>query len=188
MGWKAFRDAYKITHIVCVTDKGVCIGSPYVHNLVEIDPKSGRIKENETFGRFLEQNYPELAAAGHEEIVALLQAEDVFTSSIPVFTYKGAEIIEKLCEAPAWPNVTHDGDLMHDNQYHTNRDQVIAWAKRNAELEEKHLHNAIERVQDQLSDLQARLTKSQANQERLAADHPTVLAAPYLPTGSTNHE
>ena len=36
MGWKLLRDAFSINHIVCVTDKGICIGSGYVLSLIHI--------------------------------------------------------------------------------------------------------------------------------------------------------
>lgn len=64
MGWKAFKDVYNIKHIVCITDKGLCIGSGYVHDLAVIDLRTGCIQENEAFDRFLVQYYQEVAAVG----------------------------------------------------------------------------------------------------------------------------
>lgn len=179
MGWKSLKDAYGIDHIVCVTPKGICIGSRYVHDLVIIDPVSGRVRENEGFGGFLNKSYPALASASPAEILAHLQAEDTFGAAIPVFTYEGADIIEKSCEALGWPNTTHAGDLMYDNKYSADRDEVIGWAKRYAHLEAKHLDEAIARLQTELADLQNRLTNSRTCQVRLDAEHPTVPAASY---------
>ena len=179
MGWKALKDAYGITHNVCVTSKGICIGSGYVHDLVVIDPVSGSVRENEAFGRFLPQYYPALGAASPAEILGHLQAKDTFEASIPVYTYEGAEIIEKRCEALGWPNATHDGELMYENKFSADRDVVIGWAKRSAELEAKHLDEAILRVQEQLVDLQNRLDKARTHSERLAAEYPSIPAASY---------
>ncbi|WP_121498354.1 hypothetical protein [Pseudomonas aeruginosa] len=179
MGWKTLKEAFDINHIVCVTTKGICIGSGYVHDLVVVDPVSGSVRENEAFGRFLSQHYPALAAATPAEILGHIQAEDSFASAIPVYTYEGADIIEKRCEALGWPNVTHDGALMYENQFNADRDIVIGWAKRSAELEAKHLEEAIVRLQEQQADLQKRLTKARTHKERLAADHPSIAAASY---------
>ena len=30
MGWKNIKEHYRIGHTVHVTDKGICIGSPYI--------------------------------------------------------------------------------------------------------------------------------------------------------------
>ncbi len=179
MGWKTLKDAYGINHIVCTTSKGICIGSSYVHDLVVVDPVSGNVRENEGFERFLSQYYPALGAASPAEILAQVQAEDTFEASIPVYTYEGAEIIEKRCEVLGWPNTTHDGDLMYDNKYSADRDVVIGWAKRSAMLEAKHLGEAIERLQIQLCDLQNRLASARTCRVRLDAEYPAVPATEY---------
>jgi len=36
MGWKNVKEHYRIGHSVQVTEQGVCIGSPYVHNLIVV--------------------------------------------------------------------------------------------------------------------------------------------------------
>ncbi|WP_427121405.1 hypothetical protein [Pseudomonas aeruginosa] len=95
MGWKALKDAYGINHIVCVTSKGICIGSGYVHDLVVVDPVSGSVRENEAFGRFLSQYYPALGAASPAEILSHVQAEDTFEASIPVYTGFGEQWNQK---------------------------------------------------------------------------------------------
>lgn len=38
MGWKNVKEHYQIGHIVCVTSKGLCIGSPYVRYCVANAP------------------------------------------------------------------------------------------------------------------------------------------------------
>ncbi|WP_427121404.1 hypothetical protein [Pseudomonas aeruginosa] len=68
---------------------------------------------------------------------------------------------------------------MYENKFSADRDVVIGWAKRSAELEAKHLDEAILRVKEQLGDLQNRLTKARTHTERLAAEHPAIPAASY---------
>lgn len=180
MGWKTLKDAYGIDkHIVCVTSKGICIGSGYVHDLVTIDTVTGRLRENEAFLGFIRQYYPALVQATPAEILAHIQAEDTFAAAIPVFTYEGATIVEKRCETPGWPNTTHDGALMYENTYSTGREVVIGWAKRSAKLEAEHLEEGIARLNEQLADMQSRLSKARMCQVRLDSEHPAVPAAAY---------
>ena len=37
MGWKNVKDHYRIKHIVQVTEKGICIGSPYCRDLLVLN-------------------------------------------------------------------------------------------------------------------------------------------------------
>ncbi len=177
MGWKTLKEAYGIKHIVCVTDEGICIGTSYAHDLVVVDPSTGVVQAKKPFERFLSEHYPLLAAASQAEVLRYIQIEDTFSSAIKVFTFDGADIIERRCEALGWPNVTHDGYLMYENKYSAERDVVIGWAKRNAELKAQLLEEALNRLQEEQAALQLRLVKARADTERLAADHPLVPSA-----------
>ena len=53
--------------------------------------------------------------------------------SLPVYTYEGGEIIEHKCEAYGWPNLTDDGQVMYNNKFSSDRNEVVRWAKENAE-------------------------------------------------------
>lgn len=175
MGWKALKEAFGIDgHIVCVTEKGICIGSGYVHDLATIEPHTGRVIENSTFSDFLSRHYPDLRQASPEQVLALIQAEDTFTASIPVYTYGDGKIIEKHCEALGWPNVTHDGQVMYDNTYSADKAAVVAWAKRDAELEVNGAQEYIERLREQLEGATQHLAQAEAKQAMLAKDYPGV--------------
>jgi hypothetical protein len=177
MGWKALKEKFGIKHSVQVTSEGVCIGSAYVHNLVTIDPRTGKVQENPTFGDFLRKSYPALLEAAPEEILALVDAPDAFTSSITVYTYEDGDIIEKRCEEPGWPNVTHDGCMMYENTYSTDKDKVVAWAKRSAAMAIKFTQEDIERREKELADCHSQLTAATANRAKLEADYPAVKQA-----------
>lgn len=175
MGWKTLSEAFGIEkHIVCVTSKGICIGSGYVHDLVTIDPTNGALHENPTFNGFITKNYPELAKATPDALLALIQADDTFTDSITVYTYQDGNIIEKLCENPGWPNATHDGELMYENSFSTDKAKVIGWAKRNAELRVTHTGEALTRTKDQLASIERDLECARAAVAKLEADYPGV--------------
>ncbi|MEQ9444720.1 MAG: hypothetical protein RJS98_04085 [Rhodospirillaceae bacterium] len=36
MGWKSFKEFYRIVHIVHITEEGLCIGSPHIHNIIVV--------------------------------------------------------------------------------------------------------------------------------------------------------
>lgn len=178
MGWKALKDKYAISHIVQVRDGWICIGSGYVHDIVKINMATGGIEGNRTFPDFLRRDYPTLADADAEDILALINAPDEFTASIPVYTYRGAEIIEKQCEVIDWPNVTHDGELMYENTFSTDRAEVIRWAKRTAASAVEWRTGSIADAQQKLAELRAELVICEASRSNLDADFPDIEAAP----------
>lgn len=156
MGWKNLKQAFDIGHIVHVTPQGISIGSPYLPQVLVIDPANGRIiKGEDPFWLRNEdvRRYHADLSADPARVLALIQAPDTFATSLSVYTYSGAEIIEKYCEAYDFPNVTHDGVLMHDNTFSSSKDVVIGWAKRNAEA-------CLEWTESEIARLQAEIHKA----------------------------
>ncbi len=49
MGWKNVKDLYGIKHTVQMTEKGICIGSAYVHDLIVIGLDGVLKKRDESF-------------------------------------------------------------------------------------------------------------------------------------------
>lgn len=96
--------------------------------------------------------------AGPETLRQLVQSPDSFAAAVTVYTYCGGDIIEKQCETSGWPNVTHDGEMMYENTFSTDKDQVVVWAKENAEKE--------------LAERQDHLASREANRAKLEADYP----------------
>lgn len=173
MGWKALKEAFGIDgHIVCVAEKGICIGSGHVHDLVVIDPSTGRVVENSTFNGFLKKYYPALGQASPEQVLSLIQTQDTFSASIPVYTFGNGKVIEKRCEKLGWPNVTHEGDPMYTNSYSADKDQVIDWAKRDAASEVKGLNEHIISLREQLNAAVTHLAQAKAEQAMLEQDYP----------------
>jgi hypothetical protein len=172
MGWKNIKEQFGIQHHVQVTEKGVCIGSGYVYDLVSIDRVTGKVYESNTFTGFLKEKYPALLVAAPEELVRLIAEPDTFSGSIPVYTYEGAEIIEKMCEVPGWPNVTHDGSMMYDNTFSTDKAVVVEWAKRNAACATEGTRRRIDDVEQELTRLKIQLAGFAEEEAKLAAAYP----------------
>ncbi len=171
MGFKTLKQHYRIGHTVCVTDKGICIGSPYIHNLIIVGLDGAIIKEDD--GRCNEdlKRYMAEMKADPAKLREVVQAKDTFEASIPVYTYDGGNIIEKMCEKPGWPNCTHDGDLMYENSYSTNKKKVVKWAKENAAIGIKWQSERVEEIKRDLAKLEARIKESQADLAKLEADY-----------------
>lgn len=128
MGWKAVKEYYKIKHIVQVTGQGICIGSPYVHNLIVIGLDGSILKRHDfAFNEDLCRYQAEMDA-NPGTLKSLVQQEDEFGETISVYTYDNGEILEKRCEVPGHPNLTTDGLLMYNNTFSMDRSQVIQWA------------------------------------------------------------
>ena len=178
MGWKAIKDHYRIEHFVQVTEAGICIGSSYIHNIIVIG------KDGKLIRRYDGQMNDDLARyqrdfeADPETLKRLIQTPDAFSSAITVYTYKGGEILEKACEEPGWPNVTHDGQMMHDNTFSTDKAEVVAWAKQDADLGIKAQRRNLAELEAKVEDYRGRLATEIANRERLEADYPGVVVDP----------
>lgn len=171
MGWKNIKERFSIEHIVCVEGGRLRVGSGYVRGLIEIDMSTGVVVVNPTFPD-MKQKYPDLFAASPEEVRALISAPDSFERSLPVYAYRGAEIIEKACEEYGWPHATHDGEVQYDNSHSPDRAKVVAWAKQSAAAEVKWLAERLERARQEVREIEERLKEAQGTAEQLAREHP----------------
>jgi len=175
MGHKKLKEHYRIGHTVCVTDKGICIGSPYIHDLIVISPDGKIIKADDGHNKDLKR-YTDEMKADPEKLREIVEAQDVFEADIPVYTYDGGEIIEKLCEKPGWPNVTHDGDMMYENTYSTDKCLVVKWAKTNAALGVQRKQERVEESKAELVKFEVLVKESQSDLAKLEADYPEQVA------------
>jgi hypothetical protein len=178
MGWKAIKETFDIGHAVTVSHGKIFIGSMYVHDLATIDLQTGKLLEHQTFQDFVRKAYPKLSEAKPEEILKLIQTPDEFTASIVVYTYEGGSIVEKVCETPGWPNVTHDGEMMYENTFSTDKATVIGWAKRNAAAAVKMTKENVVRAEEELKRVQKSLAVYLANAAKLETDYPKVASLP----------
>ena len=175
MSWKNVKENYRIGHIVHVTEAGICIGSPYIHDLIVIG-LDGNIKKrndgrsNEDLRRYLKE-----MDSDPEMLKRLVVTPDTFgETEITVYTYQGGEIVEKKCEEIGWPNVTKDGDLMYENTWSTDKAKVVERAKRNARIEIKMIKDRFSDIQKELSECEGRLLKAISNSAKLDADYPST--------------
>jgi hypothetical protein len=189
MGWKNVKEQYGIGHMVAVyPEKGICVGSPYCHDLIIIADADRKLDYGDTvYKRCVDIGHGLVIWRGESlgrgepfdgwvrrwtedpaELRRLIDAPDTFEKSIVVYTYDyDGNIIEKLCEAPGWPNVTHDGCMMYENNFSTDRDQVIAWAKRELSAASELAAERVQREEQELADARQRLAKYEAAKARI---------------------
>ena len=150
MGWKTLKDHYRInSNIVHVTEEGIAIGSSS-HIVIGFD---GQIKKRFDGDYLLEFERCQKEIDANTGILReLIDTPDTFSQSIRVFTYHNGDILEAFCEEPGWPNVTHDGQIMYNNLFSTDRNEVISWALENAKARAEHCKDRIKRSEAELSD------------------------------------
>jgi uncharacterized Zn finger protein (UPF0148 family) len=170
MGWKNIKEAFRIKHTVSVTNEGICIGSHYIHDIIVIRPNGVIAKSYQdgyAINEDLDRIQGELDRTSPMRLRKLIQAPDTFAASIPVYTYDGGEILTKHCEELGWPNVTHDGDIMYENGYSTDRAQVIEWAKENARLRVKFARERKDELRAMLTECYKEMAEYQADLSNL---------------------
>ncbi|MBN8422896.1 MAG: hypothetical protein J0L73_28565 [Verrucomicrobia bacterium] len=153
MGLKSLKEHFRIGHIIArYADKGVCIGSSYVHNLIHVS-ETGEVKWSSELGKSGNEDlcrYMQDMSADPDTVARLLAEPDEFSASLPVYTFKDGQVVEELCEKRGWPNLTHAGELMYDNSHFSTPEEAATHAKR-------ELFSGIRIITEQVVDLDAKL-------------------------------
>jgi len=175
MGWKNIKEHYRIGHQVQVTKQGICIGSPYIHDIIVIG-LDGAVKKRYDSGRTNEdlRRYQSEMDADPDRLRQLIQSPDTFGEPVVVYTYADADIIEKQCEELGWPNVTFDGEMMYENTFSTDKNQVVEWAKNSAKIGVKTWTRQVQEANERLLFCQARLKAEEDFVTKLESLYPTV--------------
>lgn len=163
MGWKNVRDHYGIGHIVKLVDGSLHVGSPYVGDLVTVSPE-GEATINRTFRDSPELlRYRDAINADPALYRRLMDEPDTFSASIPVYTWKGGEIVEKRCEEVGWPNPTHDGEMMYENTFFLDRDDALRRALESS-------RGLVERLEEHVAEAKATLDRRQKMLDQAMVD------------------
>lgn len=174
MGWKNVKEHYRIGHTVCVTNEGICIGSPYIHNIIVISIDGKMIIKPYAKGDVNEDLARYQAEMDHDmgKLWELVNNPDTFEKSLPVYTYQGGKIIEKQCEEYGWPNVTHDGELQYENTHSSDKGKVVKWAKESCRLYLPLCRDRVEEKRREFIEWEERLAKTEAELAKLEKDYP----------------
>lgn len=157
MGWKSIKEHYRIAHIVHVREGKLHIGSPYVTDLIVVTPEGTATSAWQNLSGELAR-YVRDINADRGLFACLFTQQDTFAASIPVFTFEDGLIVEHACEDPGWPNITHDGILMFDNTFFTDRRKAVDMARKDAAA-------GVLACEERVSDLEDRLARAQDDLE-----------------------
>ena len=178
MGIKAIKEKYKIEHLVQKTEKGICIGSSYHHDIIVINMKGQIVTKykdrkyndgwstNEDLKRYQEEM---IIDEENGELKKLIDLKDEFGVLFPIFTVDDGVLIETFCEKYGYPNTTIEGFLIYENTFFKTREEAIecgirdykGWIKmleeRKKELEEEIFKKdeKIKVIQKRLVDLES---------------------------------
>lgn len=172
MGFKTVKERYRIKHAVHVTSDGICIGSPYVSDLIVIGmdgvlkKRHEREGSNDELDRYMREFDADPAAL--KEAVA---AKDTFAKSLPVWTWNNGRIIEAKCEKYGWPNTTHEGRMMYENSYFQTVPEAVKAAKEDATFGVKWRREAIAKTEQELAEHKADLARCEGHLAQLNADY-----------------
>lgn len=152
MGWKTFKDYFKIGHQVTISGDYLSIDSPLKTGCARIELKSGKIVDCKINGdkTFLKSYYPLVLNASQETIINLLSKEDTFSNSTKVYTIKDDKIVEQYAEEYGWPNTTHCGEQMYENTHFLTRREALEKAISNLKAGVSLHMNERERLKDQM--------------------------------------
>lgn len=173
MGWKNIKEHFGIVHTVCVCENTIQIGSGYIQGLIVITMEGHITKAFEGTSNEQLVRYQRELQADPDQVRRLIETPDVFAQSVPVFAFKGAEIIEAVCEAPGWPNMTHAGDRMYDNTHFSEKALAVQAAKIACAAHAKNLKAAADQACESLSQLTIELGMVLKEQLKLEFDYPT---------------
>lgn len=174
MGWKNVKEYYRISHTVRITHEGICIGSPYIHNIIVIGLE-GKFKKRYDMSRVNRDlcRYQQEMDADPAKLRELVLTPDTFPpEAVTVYTYDGGDIIAKFCEKPGWPNVTHDGDLMYENMFSADKSEVVMWAKESAVRDIRYSNERVQQLEDELANARERLNQKEAVLAKLEREYP----------------
>jgi hypothetical protein len=176
MGWKNVKEHYRIEHIVQINENQLQIGSSYIQDLIVVDMEGTVVKRYER-GLASNENlerYQQEIDANPALFKELMTKPDTFEKSITVYTWEGEKIIEKQCESTEWPSVTHDGELMSENTFSVDKEQVIRWAKKSAKSKIHHYQEAMDDYAQKMAKMREVVIAQQANLDRLELDYPDI--------------
>ncbi|OQA34218.1 MAG: hypothetical protein BWY57_00620 [Betaproteobacteria bacterium ADurb.Bin341] len=179
MGWKALRTHFGIDagYIVHVTRRGVCIGSPLMTEIITICPDGSVVNRGGRYGYAAVEEltqYHDALEAAPAKVRELLATKDEFQASIPVYTVIDGTVVEKYCEVFGWPNVTHDGALMFEHMFFTDRNMAVARAKGTAEYSLSLAREELKKATAEVERLQSTVLRREAALAKLHTDHPGI--------------
>lgn len=122
MGIQALKTKYDIKHIVQLRDDCICIGSPYIGDIIKVSFEGKIIKPYKKDGwsvNFELHRYQEEMSVDEKsgELKRIIDSKDVFEINLPVFYSENGRVYKTFCQEYGYPNTTNEGLLMYENTF-----------------------------------------------------------------------
>jgi hypothetical protein len=136
MGWKNIKTRFNIEHIVQIRDNRICIGSPYIGEIISISFDGKLLKQykdhsNDDLARY---NSELIEAEKTGELKKLIDLQDTFKDLKIIYTFEKGRVITKYCEEYNWPNVCTDGYLIYENTFFKDRKEAVKECRLDARI------------------------------------------------------
>lgn len=177
MGWKTVKEHFGIDSIVSVgipasgeEPSTMYVGGGYLTELVEIDMRTGKAMIKPGFESISTDEYKDLLHATPELLLELINKEDEFERSLPVYSEVHGEVREFYCEALGWPNTTHEGYLMFENTFFPDRKSCLEYVVEDAETCIVFTKRQIQELEVRVKDAKDFLERSEQRLRRYTAE------------------
>ncbi|MCK5611301.1 hypothetical protein KAR91_56045 [Candidatus Pacearchaeota archaeon] len=128
MGIKALKEHFKIEHAVQIDNGRICIGSPYIHDIISIgkDFSIGTCSSWSGRNELLNRNFKDLTEASISgELKKIIEEPDTYENLITIWKSYNGKVIKKQCEVFEWPEVTTDGEMIYENTFFKTRKEAL---------------------------------------------------------------
>ena len=148
------------------------IGSPYIHDIIKIDKQTLKIEVDRHI--LLNDKMENLIAKIKElrengTLRDILNGKDEITEPLPVFMYRGDQIVESKTDSYEWPNTDDDGYLLYENTTFKTREECLAYAIRDLSYSFKSISEQLDQAKEEVARLQKR-TEREAKALSVLAD------------------
>lgn len=166
MGIKRLKEKYKIEHLVQKTEKGICIGSPYYHDIIVLNNEGKFVtmyknrnyndgwSTNEDLKRYQEEM---IIDSENGVLKQIIDEKDDFNNLQPIFTIHDGKLIETFCEKYGYPNLTIEGEMMYENTFFKNKEEAIKYGLNECNGWIEMLEKRIEELKSDISEKQNRI-------------------------------
>lgn len=110
--------------------------------------------------------------ADPEKLKELATSPDVFSKNLKTYTEVNHEVVEKLCEARGWPNITHDGCLMYENTFFESEKECAEEAKMHIRRSRPWMEKLISQREKEIAEMRKNMENDEKSLAALEEKYP----------------
>ena len=175
---RKLKKLLNIGYIVQNCGEYAAIGSAYVHDIIKIDKQTLKIKvwdcdsNNDNIHALLVK-LKEIKDSG--ELREILDGKDEISNPLPVFCYRGDQIIESKTDDYEWPNTDDDGYLLYENTTFKTKKDCLSYAFKDLSYSFKSISEQLDQAKEEVARLQQRTSRNAKALSILADEYAKML-------------